>query len=123
MAGRPWSVYQEERMDEIYHVKFRACPTNYNPIQYVQFSKDELRRYIHLGGHRGVEFTEAARRECGLTSGSGYVIFEIYTENGDVIVNFYTHNGYAPATVTEALKAILLPPKKVISADSQETAQ
>lgn len=110
-------------MDEIFHVKFRACPTNFNPIQYVQFSKDELRRYVHLGSHRGVDFTEAARRERGLTSGSGYVISEIYTESGDVIVNFYTHNGYGPHTVTEALKAILLPPKKVVSADSKEQPQ
>ena len=25
---------QEQRMDEIFHVKFRACPTNFNPIIY-----------------------------------------------------------------------------------------
>ncbi len=105
-----------------FHIKFRACPTNFNPPQYIHFHQDSLWQYVHLSINSDkVEFTEKAKREIPQlrTTAMGNVIQMIYTENDDKIVEYYRYNGYGSHIVTKALCNLLHGPKLTISADME----
>ncbi len=105
-----------------FHIKFRACPTNFNPPQYIQFDQESLWQYVHLSiGSDKAEFTEKAKRELAQlrTTALGNVIQSIYTESDDKIVEYYTYRGYGTHTVTAALRNILRGPKLTVSADME----
>lgn len=104
-----------------YYVQFRACPTNYNPVQHLMLSAEELREYVHITNSMGgrAEFTVKGLRERNLDNGSGYVIGKIYTESDAKIVQYYEY-GYGKAKITEKLRQLLSAPKPVVGADDIE---
>ena len=102
-----------------FHVEFRACPTNHNPMQFLHFTAEELRNCVCLERDRA-EFTEHARRKHTLNAHS-YVIERIYSETPDKIIEYYKYNYRVANTVTEALRTLINPPKKVVSADDEES--
>ncbi len=120
-CGHGQFIIGEHKVSQ-FHIKFRACPTNFNPPQYIQFDQETLREYVHLAiGNDKVEFTEKAKRELAQLrqTAMGNVIQTIYTESDDMIVEYYKYNGYGAHTVTAALRNILSGPKLTISADME----
>jgi hypothetical protein len=106
----------------VFYVEFRACPMVHHDKQTFVLTEADLRRFVCLDRDRA-EFTDEAKRERSLGNGSGYVIERIYTEDDEAIIEYYKYGYRTSNTVTAALRDMIKPPKRVVSADAVEQPQ